>query len=140
MEGYIYVLINPAMPGLAKVGKTRRRPEDRGLELSSATGVPSPFIVAYQHPVADIDAAERWVHGELERTGHRHSASREFFSAPLHVVVEVVSRAGLIRAPGLNRDASSDTTADALTGEDLAERLYEMGEAARPNFDQLIRP
>lgn len=89
--GFLYILINPAMPGLAKVGKTTRTPQERLLELSSATGVPSPFILAYQQPVANCHAAEAWVHSELERRGHRLSDSREFFSAPLHEVVAVLA-------------------------------------------------
>lgn len=91
--GYIYVLINPAMQGLAKVGKTTRPTDLRASELSSATGVPSPFILAYQQPVGDCDQAEALVHARLTELGHRHSAQREFFSAPLHVIVEHVHMA-----------------------------------------------
>lgn len=90
-SGFLYILINPAMPGLAKVGKTTRTPQERLLELSSATGVPSPFILAYQQPVANCHAAEAWVHTELERRGYRVSANREFFNAPLHVIVAVLA-------------------------------------------------
>jgi hypothetical protein len=45
--GYIYILINPSLEGLIKVGKTTRDPIDHAVELSKATGVPTPFIVAY---------------------------------------------------------------------------------------------
>lgn len=83
-NGFLYVLINPAMPGLAKVGKTTRNPSNRVSELSAATGVPSPFILAYQQPVQDCHAAEVWVHAELERNGYRVATNREFFKAPLH--------------------------------------------------------
>jgi hypothetical protein len=81
--GFLYVLINPSMPGLAKVGKTERNPTERVGELSSATGVPSRFILAFQQPVADCDFAELWVHRELERGGYRLTSGREFFNAPL---------------------------------------------------------
>ena len=89
--GFLYILINSAMPGLAKVGKTTRTPQERLLELSSATGVPSPFILAYQQPVANCHAAEAWVHTELGRRGYRLSENREFFNAPLHEIVAVLA-------------------------------------------------
>jgi hypothetical protein len=47
-SGFIYVLINVSMDGLVKIGKTQRDPEKRAIELSSATGVPTPFIVAFE--------------------------------------------------------------------------------------------
>ena len=62
MKGYIYALINPSLKGLVKVGKTSRNPEARAIELSSATGVPTPFIVGYEILVDDCDAAESFVH------------------------------------------------------------------------------
>ena len=46
-QGFVYILVNPAFPGYIKVGKTTKTPEERAKELSAATGVPTPFIVAY---------------------------------------------------------------------------------------------
>lgn len=127
MNGYIYVLVNPAMPGLAKVGKTGRNPSERSSELSSATGVPSPFIVVFQQPVPNIDFAEHWVHQELERMGNRHSSSREFFNAPLHEVVAVVSKCAQLTYP---TDAVTHLEIhEAENTDDLAEQLFEIGEA-----------
>lgn len=45
MEGWVYVLSNPCMPGIYKIGMTTTSPEVRARELSSATGVPAPFKV-----------------------------------------------------------------------------------------------
>ena len=42
-EGYIYILSNPTFKELYKVGKTSRDPYERAEELSSATGIPTPF-------------------------------------------------------------------------------------------------
>ncbi len=136
--GIVYVLINPTMPGLAKVGKTRRSPEDRVTELSSATGVPSPFIMAFQQPAADVDAAEEWVHKELERSGHRHSASREFFNAPLHKIIEVVTKCGNILSVGTKADTVSIDEVGTLTNPDLAEQIYEMGREREEGSDAAL--
>ena len=40
-HGYVYILSNPGMPGLLKIGMTRFDPTRRVQELSSATGVPT---------------------------------------------------------------------------------------------------
>ncbi len=56
--GYIYVLINYSMQGIVKVGKTIRDTESRAKELSSVTGVPTPFIVAFDAYFADCSQAE----------------------------------------------------------------------------------
>ncbi|MGW2541558.1 GIY-YIG nuclease family protein [Kitasatospora sp. NPDC001574] len=45
--GFIYVMVNPEMSGLVKIGWTGRLPEDRAHELSK-TAVPLPFRVAYR--------------------------------------------------------------------------------------------
>ena len=42
-EGYVYVLSNPVMPGLVKIGRSTRHPSDRVRELNSASGVALPF-------------------------------------------------------------------------------------------------
>jgi hypothetical protein len=60
-QGWIYVLVNSSTPGMAKVGRTTRLPRDRAAELSAATGVPTPFVVAFDQPFIDCCEAERLV-------------------------------------------------------------------------------
>ena len=93
--GYLYVLVNSSMPGLVKVGKTTRDPTDRANELSNTTGVPTPFVVAFDSYFADCDAAERYVHIELEKRGLRQAANREFFRAAASEIIKI-----LLKTPG----------------------------------------
>ena len=90
VRGYIYALVNSSMPGLIKVGKTIGLPSERVAELSSATGVPTPFVVAFEQLFEDCDAAEAFIHTALERLGLRPSASREFFRAPAADVIRLI--------------------------------------------------
>lgn len=92
-RGYLYVLANSAMPGLVKVGKTTRTPSERAAELSSVTGLPSPFIVVYEQLFQDCTAAESFVHAHLAQKGFRVSDNREFFSAPVNEVVRAIALA-----------------------------------------------
>jgi hypothetical protein len=93
MEGYIYVLINPAMEGLVKIGMTTRNPENRVKELSSATGIPNKFILIYQQRVDDCASCEKAIHNLLEAKGYRVSNQREFFNITTTAAIDVVSRA-----------------------------------------------
>ncbi len=92
-SGHVYVLINPSLDGLLKIGKTTRAPIDRAKELSSSTGVPTPFVVAYDAYFPDCSKAEQYVHVKLESKGYRLSPNKEFFDAPLKDVIDAIIEA-----------------------------------------------
>lgn len=92
-NGHVYVLMNPSMSKLVKIGKTTRNPEERAKELSSTTGVPTPFIVVYDAYFEDCSKAEKHVHSLLEKEGFRVSANREFFEIPIKTAVDAVMKA-----------------------------------------------
>lgn len=89
-NGYIYILINPSMEGLIKVGKTNRDPQTRADELSKATGVPTNFVVGYQLEVKNCTRAEEFVHAWLEKKGYRINQNREFFNAPMTEAINAI--------------------------------------------------
>ena len=89
-QGWVYVLVNSSAPGLVKVGRTGRDPALRAAELSSGTGVPTPFVVAFEQFFEDCHAAERSVHAELDRRGWRLSPQREFFRGSASDIIRVV--------------------------------------------------
>ena len=76
-EGVVYVLTNPAMPDMVKIGKTGRGVETRLNDLYS-TGVPLPFECSYAARVADMDRVERAFHNAFGP--YRVNPKREFFS------------------------------------------------------------
>lgn len=88
--GYVYVLINYSMPGVVKIGRTERPTAARLMELSSATGVPTPFELVYDVFVEDCAAAEATLHRALTLRGYRVSDNREFFQAPIREVIEMM--------------------------------------------------
>ena len=75
-EGVVYVLTNPAMPGLVKIGKTGRGVETRLNDLYT-TGVPLPFECSYAAQVADMDKVELAFHRAFGP--YRINPRREFF-------------------------------------------------------------
>ena len=89
-NGYIYVMINPSLPNMVKIGKTTRHPEERVKELSSATGVPTPFILVFYKDFSDCHIAEKVIHNVLEKRGVRVSGNREFFQISSMEAIELV--------------------------------------------------
>lgn len=90
VAGYIYVFLNSSMPDLVNVGKTTQLPSERAKELSSSTGAPTPFIVAFEEHFADCDSAEDAVYCELEACGFRQSQNRGFFRAKSNEVIRAI--------------------------------------------------
>lgn len=112
IPGYVYALINPSMPGLVKVGRTARSPLDRASELSGVTGVPTPFVVVYHQFFSDSEDAEAHVHEMLSQNGYRVSDVREFFSADITAVINMI-----VACPGKSTPCDVvDGAADALLG------------------------
>jgi hypothetical protein len=88
-NGYVYILLNPAFTGYVKIGKTTKGSETRARELSSGTGVPAPFSVAWDAYVINCDHVEKLIHQRLAVVRSRQD--REFFAISLKEAVAVVS-------------------------------------------------
>lgn len=77
MSGIVYLLTNPAMPGLVKIGKTTR--DDPQLRMGDlyTTGVPLPFDCELAMEVEDETQVETAFHQAFEP--NRINPKREFF-------------------------------------------------------------
>ena len=78
--GCVYILENPAMPDLIKIGYTMATAQKRADELSRATGVPMPFEVVIDFAQLELEQCkkiEREMHRELNE--FRVNPKREFF-------------------------------------------------------------
>jgi hypothetical protein len=78
-SGYIYILSNPAMPGILKIGRSINGGMHRATELykNGGTGVPMPFKLEFEifspsHSVCELEVHKRF-------DGDRINKSREFF-------------------------------------------------------------
>lgn len=114
MKGYVYVLSNPAMPGLVKIGRSENDPRIRAQQLYT-TGVPAPFKVEFAWLADDHCQLEAELHEEF---ADFRVAGREFF------LVEASRVASSICERFLNAQSSV-----VVTETDWA-RLSEMNERA----------
>ena len=81
----VYILTNPSMPGLIKIGKTEKTAHERAEELYT-TGVPEPFSVAHSIPSEYPEILEDILHKTFKQ--YRINEHREFFRYSADKVIE----------------------------------------------------
>ena len=74
----VYVLTNPAMPGMVKIGRTSQDDAKTRIDQLYTTGVPVPFTLEYVCKVPNSEEVEKALH--LAFAPHRVNPKREFFS------------------------------------------------------------
>jgi len=84
----VYVLTNPAMPGLVKIGKTTQLEVDDRMRQLYGTGVPVPFDCAFACQVRDATEVEKALHFAFGTT--RINPNREFFKIEPERVIAVL--------------------------------------------------
>ena len=78
--GIVYLLTNPCMPGIVKIGKTSRTDLQNRMKELYTTGVPVPFecVYACRIKLSHMDKLETTLHSAFEP--YRVNKNREFFS------------------------------------------------------------
>ena len=109
--GWVYVITNPSMPELVKVGFTTRHPKERAQELNG-TGVPHSFVAEYAIRVEDPKALERVVHDHLRRLGL--GVNKEWFKCRKEFAFALILETG------------AEEILDRYCAEDEARRLKEL--------------
>ncbi len=89
---WVYVLSNPTQPGLLKIGYTKKPPEERAKQISSATGVALPYKVEWAYQCFNGEMVEREVHHKLK--AQRVNNSKEFFQISLEEAKETINLIG----------------------------------------------
>jgi hypothetical protein len=116
MSGFVYILSNPAMPNLLKIGKSDRDPTGfRAAELYT-TGVPHPFKVEYFAYVEEHHTLERKIHSILST--RRPNSNREFFTVSIEEAVLLIRESGLV----LSEKLFFKTEAEIRAEKEKAER------------------
>ena len=91
---WVYVLTNPTMPGLCKIGFTKNKPSERVKQINSGTGVAMDFVVEWAFPCFNAHDVEKQVHKYLEDSGFRVNKNKEFFNVSVNEAKAVVERIG----------------------------------------------
>ena len=91
-DQWVYVLSNPSMPSLLKIGYTKNLPEERAKQISAATGVAFPYKVEWAYKCFNGETVEREVHHKLKTK--RANNSKEFFWISLEEAKEIINLIG----------------------------------------------
>ena len=84
----VYVLTNPAMPGLVKIGMTSQADVENRLRQLYTTGVPVPFECNFACQVKDADSVESALHFAFG--DFRINQNREFFKISAERVIAIL--------------------------------------------------
>jgi T5orf172 domain len=84
----VYVLTNPAMPGLVKIGKTTQLEVEERMKQLYGTGVPVPFDCAFACRVKDATDVEKALHFAFGNG--RINPNREFFKIEAERVIAIL--------------------------------------------------
>lgn len=112
-SGYVYVLSNPSMPGIVKVGRSIHGGKLRARQLfQGVTGVPTPFVVEFEMLVREPGVVEVLAHEGLQ--DFRVSESREFFRCDTQLAETAVIEAHLSLSDRTITDFESLNAADDI--------------------------
>lgn len=122
----VYVLTNPAMPNLVKIGKTELQDVATRLAQLYTTGVPFPFDLAYACKVPNAGEVERALHRAF--APNRINPKREYFSIEADQAIAILK---LLHV----EDATNEISAMASTIPDEEVQAANQYKARRPNLN-----
>lgn len=126
MKGWVYVISNPAMPGLVKVGYSAKDPELRAEELNH-TGSPHPYIVEYELLIEEPYHVEQRAHKYL----HNVRAGKEWFKCSAEEAIATIQRSANGAAIVENFKRADREKADRIRREREAEEKRQEAAAER---------
>ena len=91
-DSWVYILSNPTMPHMLKIGYTKNTPDERAKQISNATGVALPYKVEWAFHCYDGFSLEQEVHHKLNN--YRVNNNREFFQISLDEAKDTVMEIG----------------------------------------------
>jgi hypothetical protein len=86
IAGFVYIMSNPSMRGLLKIGSSSKDPTKHRAKELNTTGVPDPFKCEYYAFVDNFVNFEKAVHRDL--SAQRYRANREFFRITVGPAIE----------------------------------------------------
>lgn len=91
---YVYVLVNPGVPGICKIGYTTKTVYERCRQLNAAPGVITPWYPVFAYKCPNGRMLERDVHDYLEKMGKRVNLKREGFELESIEAIKIIETIG----------------------------------------------
>ncbi len=128
----VYVLTNPAMPGLVKIGKTTQLEVEGRMKQLYGTGVPVPFDCAFACQVKDATDVENALH--LAFGMHRINPNREFFKIEPERVIAILK---LLKVDEITDQLEQTIESDISEADKQSAQTLKQAKRPRMNFHQL---
>ena len=115
-EGYVYILTNPVMPGIIKIGYTKDIKQR--LRNLDTTGVPQPYEPYFSVKTKKYQLLEKVIHRELDKlTDTRLRNNREFFSIDPDVARDLLLNISQLVDDAEVNNYGNETSEDEVGGD-----------------------
>ena len=131
----VYVLTNPAMPGLVKIGKTSQLEVEDRMKQLYGTGVPVPFDCAFACQVKDATEVERALHFAFGT--NRINPNREFFKIEAERVIAILR---LLKVDEMTTQFEKSLESDVPAADIQSAQELKKSRRPRMNFHELGIP
>jgi len=122
----VYVLSNPAMPGLVKIGRTDSQDANSRIGQLYTTGVPVPFTIEYACKVENPDQVEKALH--IAFAPQRINPKREFFQIDPEQAIAILRLLN-------TEDATKEVTGQSSGIDPESVQAAEVLKSRRPNLN-----
>lgn len=131
----VYVLTNPAMPNLVKIGKTTQLEVDARMRQLYSTGVPFPFECAFACQVKDATEVEKALHIAFRK--NRLNPNREFFEIDPEQAIAILK---LLRVDDITTQFEQQMEAEVEATDKQSAQNFKRRQRPRMNFYELGIP
>ena len=130
----VYVLTNPAMPGMVKLGRTSQDDAKTRIDQLYTTGVPVPFKLEFVCKVPNSEEVEKALH--LAFAPHRVNPKREFFTIEASQAIAILK---LLHVQDATAEIESQPTTLEKAEVDAGIQLSKK-KSPKLNFDEMQIP
>lgn len=131
----VYVLTNPAMPNLVKIGKTTQLEVEVRMRQLYSTGVPLPFECVFACQVKDATEVEKALHIAFKK--NRLNPNREFFEIDPEQAIAILK---LLRIDDVTKQFEQQMEADLEAIDKQSAQNYKRRQRPPMNFHDLGIP
>lgn len=131
----VYILTNPAMPNLVKIGKTTQLEVDVRIRQLYSTGVPFPFECAFACQVKDAAQVEKALHIAFRK--NRLNPNREFFEIDPEQAIAILK---LLRIDDITTQFEQQMEAEVEATDKQSAQNFKRRQRPRMNFYELGIP
>jgi hypothetical protein len=124
----VYLLSNPAMPGLVKIGRTDNQDANNRIGQLYTTGIPVPFTIEYACNVKNPDEVERALH--IAFAPQMINPKREFFQIDPEQAIAILRLLN-------TEDATKEVSGQKSNIDPESVQAAEVLQSRRPNLNFL---